>query len=59
MALTGLIFKPPGENVHQKLDHTVRGAENLIEQDESDHDRLLVVEAEGLVQAAVVDEDAE
>ena len=57
--LTSLELKFPAQNVHQQLHHGVHGCESIREEDESNDDRELLVEAEGLVKGAIVDEDRE
>lgn len=59
MRHTSFKLELAGKNVHQKLHNAVCRAEHLVEKNESDHNRLLVVEAKGLVQAAIVDENTE
>ncbi len=48
-----------GQDVHEELDDGVHGCQSIREEDEADYDGALVVEAEGLVEGAVVDEDGE
>ena len=47
------------QNVHQQLHHCVHGCEGIREEDETNDDGELLVEAEGLVEGAVIDEDGE
>ena len=56
---TSLEFEFPAQNIHQQLHHRVHGCERIREEDESNDDWELLVEAEGLVKGAVVDEDRE
>lgn len=53
---TSLEFEFSAQNVHQKLDHRVHWRQSVGEQEESDHDRVFTVKAEGLVQRSVADE---
>lgn len=46
-------------DVHEKLDDRIRGCQNFVEENESNHDRSLATEAKGIVQRVVVDEDRE
>ena len=55
--LTSLEFESSAQDVHQELHQVFRGCENVREENESDDNRKLFVEAEGLVEGAVVDED--
>lgn len=57
--LVGLELVAPGEDVHEQLDDCVHGRESVGEEDEADDDGELFVEAEGLVEGFVVDEDRE
>lgn len=52
-------FEFSAQDVHQQLHHCVHGCEGVREEDESNDDGKLLVEAEGLVEGAVVDEDGE
>ena len=55
----GLELELAAQDVHEQLEDGVHGAHGVGEEDEADHDGLLAVEAEGLVQRLVVDEDGE
>ena len=57
--LIGLEFVLSAEDVHQELDDCVHWCESVREEDEPDYDWEFVVEAEGLVEGFVVDEDRE
>jgi len=57
--LVGLELEFATEDVHQESNERVHGGKRFREQDESDHDRVLMVEAEGVVETVVVDEDTE
>lgn len=57
--LTSLEFKFSAQDVHQQLHHCVHGCEGVREKDESNDDGKLLVEAERLVEGAVVDEYGE
>ena len=56
---TSLEFEFSTQDVHQQLYHRVHGCESVREKDKSNDDGELVVEAEGLVEGAVVDKDGE
>ena len=56
---TGLEFKSPAEDVHQELHDRVHGGQDIGKEDEADDDGKLLVEAKGLVEGTVVDEDGE
>ena len=56
---TSLEFESSAQDVHEELHHVFRGCENVREENESDDDGELSVEAEGLIEGAVVDEDGE
>ena len=56
---TGLELELSAQNVHQQLHHRVHWGEGVREEDEANDDREFLVEAEGLVEGAVVDEDRE
>lgn len=57
--LTSLEFEFSAQNVHQQFHHRVHGCEGIREEDEANDDGKLLVEPEGLVEGAVVDEDGE
>lgn len=52
-------FEFSAQNVHQQLHHGVHGCQGVREEDEANDDGEFLVEAEGLVERAVVDEDGE
>lgn len=54
---TSLKLEFSAENVHQQLHHRVHGCEGVREKDKANDDGEFFVEAEGLVEGAVVDED--
>ena len=56
---TSLEFKFSAQYVHQQLHHRVHGCEGVREEDEANDDGEFLMEAEGLVEGAVVDEDGE
>lgn len=56
---TSLEFKLSAQNIHQQLHHRVHRCEGVREEDEANDDGELLVEAKGLVEGAVVDEDGE
>ena len=56
---TSLEFEFPAQNVHQQLHHSIHGCEGVREEDEANDDGELLVEAEGLVEGSVVNEDGE
>lgn len=56
---TGLKFELAAQDVHEKLDNSIHWCQSVREQEESNHDGLLVEETERLVQRLVVDEDRE
>ena len=57
--LIGLEFVFAAEDVHQELDDCVHWCQSIGEEDEADYDWEFVVEAEGLVERFIVDEDGE
>ena len=57
--LTGLELELPAEDVNELVDDGVLGREHVGEEDEADDDGEVVVEAKGLVEGVVVDEDGE
>ena len=57
--LPSLEFELSAQYVHQQLHHRVHRCKSIREEDESYDDRELLVEAEGLIEGAVVDEDRE
>ena len=59
MQLTGLEFKLSAQDVHEQVNDGVRRRQDIGEKDEADDDGELVVEAKGLVERTVVDEDGE
>ena len=54
---TSLEFESSAQDVHQELHQVFRGCEDVREENEANNDRELLVEAEGLVEGAVVDKD--
>lgn len=54
-----LEFVTTAEDIHQELDDCVHWREGVGEEDEADNDGELIVEAEGLVERLVVDENGE
>ena len=56
---TSLEFEFSAQNVHQQLHHRVHGCESVREEDEPNNNGELLVEAKGLVEGTVVDEDRE
>ena len=52
-------FEFSAQNVHQQLHHGVHGSEGVGEEDEANNDGILFVEAEGLIEGTIVDEDGE
>lgn len=55
----GLELVATGEDVHQQLDDGVCWSEDIGEQDEANNDWADAVEAEGLIERGIVDEDGE
>lgn len=55
----GLEFVLAGEDVHHELNNSVHWSQGIREKDESDDDWADAVEAECLIEGAVVDEDGE
>jgi len=56
---TCLEFESSAQDIHQKLHHGIHGCKSVGEQDKSNDDRKLFIEAKRLIQRAVVDEDGE
>lgn len=56
---TGLEFELSAQNVHQQLHHRVHWGEGVREEDEANDDGEFLVEAKGLVEGTVVNEDRE
>lgn len=57
--LTSLEFKFATQDVHQQFYHCVHWCEGVRKEDETNDDGVFLVETEGLVQGAIVDEDGE
>ena len=55
----GLELVSSAEDVHQELDDCVHWCQGVREQDEADYDGEFLVEAEGLVEGFVVNENGE
>lgn len=47
------------QDIHQQLHHSIHGSKGIGEKDEADDDWTLLVEAEGRIQGAIVNEDTE
>lgn len=56
---TSLELEFPAQNIHQQLHYRVHRREGVGEEDEPNDDGKFPVEAKGLVQGTVVDEDGE
>ena len=56
---TSLEFEFSAQNVHQQLHHRIHGCESVREEDKPNDDGEFLVEAKGLVEGTVVDEDRE
>jgi len=56
---TSFKLKLAAQDVHQKLHNSIHGGKGIREQEEANHDRLLLNETERLVHRLVVDEDGE
>ncbi len=57
--LVSLELELSGEDIHEEFDDGVHGGEGVGEEDEANNDRVLMVEAEGVVERGIVDEDGE
>ena len=55
----GLELVTTAENVHQKLDDSIHGTEDVREEQETNDDGMLLMEAKVGIQRAVVDKDRE
>jgi 3-oxoacyl-ACP reductase-like protein len=58
-AHTSFEFKLAAKDVHQKLNDSIHRREGVREQEETDHNGLLAVEAERLVERIIVHESRE
>jgi hypothetical protein len=56
---TSLKLESPAQHIQQKLHHGIHGCKSVGEEDKSNDDGEFLVEAKGLVQRAIVDEDGE
>lgn len=57
--LVSLELKGAGDDVQEELDDGVHWREGIREEEEADDDGVLIVEAKGSIEGAVVDEDRE
>jgi hypothetical protein len=56
---TSLELKFSAQHIHEQLDDGIHGGKGIREEDEANDDREFLVEAEGLEERAIVDEDGE
>lgn len=56
---TSFELELPAQNIHQELDHSVHRGQGIGEQEESNHDRIFIVETKRLIQGLVVHENRE